>query len=100
MGTAAVGPNYLRLDRLGASSSSQSTSSSLNALQCFSLVNCNVIGFVTLDEVLGFVLRRVVDIAFELNIGNNFPHDDATNSTCLRIPFNVITAFESLRHLA
>jgi hypothetical protein len=61
-------------------------------------VNCNVIGFVTLDEVLGFVLRRVVDIAFELNIANNFPYDDATNSTCLRIPFNVITAFESLRH--
>jgi len=35
-------------------------------------MNCDVHRFVTFDEVLGFVSRSVVDIAFEPHIGNNF----------------------------
>ena len=34
-------------------------------------MNCDVLRFVTLDEVLGFVSRGVVNIAFEPHIGNN-----------------------------
>ena len=43
-------------------------------------MNCDVLGFVTFDEILGFVLRGVADIAFELHIGSNFLQDDPTNS--------------------
>ena len=36
-------------------------------------MNSDVLRFVTFDEVLGFISRGVVDIAFERYIGNNFP---------------------------
>jgi hypothetical protein len=57
-----------------------------------------VLCFVTLDEVLRFISRGVVDIAFERHIGNYFLYDDATNSTRLRVPLNVVASFESLDH--
>jgi hypothetical protein len=53
-------------------------------------VNCDVLRFVTFDEVLGFVTRSVVDIAFETHIGNNFLYDVATNSPRFRVPLNVV----------
>ena len=67
-------------------------------LQRFSLVNCNVIGFVTLDDVLRLVLRSMVQIAFEANVGDNLLNDHATNSSAFRVPFNLVTALERLRH--
>ena len=59
---------------------------------------CNMIGFITLDEVLRFILRGVVHIAFETNVGDNFSNDHAANSSRLGVPFNVVTALERLRH--
>jgi hypothetical protein len=63
-------------------------------------VNCDVIGFIALDEILGFFFGGVVGVAFEFHIGNHFLQDSATNSTCFRIPFNVIATFERLGHLS
>jgi hypothetical protein len=51
-------------------------------------------------EGQGFFLGSVVHVAFEFHIGNHFLHDSATNSTCFRIPFNVIATFERLGHLS
>lgn len=61
-------------------------------------MNCDVVGLVALDEILGLRFRGVMDVAFESHVGNDFLHDDAPNSTGLRIPFNVITALERLHH--
>lgn len=62
-------------------------------------MNCDVIGFVALDEILGLFFGGVVRVALERHIGNDFLHDSPANATCFRIPFNVITAFERLGHL-
>lgn len=62
-------------------------------------MNCDVIGFIALDEILGLFFGGVVGVALERHIGNDFLHDSAANSTCFRIPFDVITAFERLGHL-
>jgi hypothetical protein len=62
-------------------------------------VNSDVVGFIALDEILGFFSGGVVGVALESHIGNDFLHDSAANSTCFRIPFDVITAFERLGHL-
>jgi len=56
-------------------------------------VDGDVVGLITLDEILRFVFRGVVDVAFESHIGNNFLQDNAANSTRFRVPFNVVTAF-------
>ncbi len=63
-------------------------------------MNCYVIGFVAFDEILGFFFGGVVRVALEHHIGNDFLHNSAANSTCFRIPFDVITAFERLWHLS
>lgn len=63
-------------------------------------MNCDVIGFIALDEILGFFFGGVVGVALERHIGNDFLRDSAANSTCFRIPFDVITAFERLGHLS
>ena len=62
-------------------------------------MNCDVIGFVALDEILRFFFRSVVGVAFEFHFGNDFLHDSAANSTCFRVPFDVIATFERLGHL-
>ena len=63
-------------------------------------MNCDVIGFVALDEILGFFFGSVVGVTFEFHFGNNFLHDSAANSTCLRVPCDVIAAFEGPGHLS
>jgi hypothetical protein len=40
-----------------------------------------------------------VGVALEFHIGNDFLHDSAANSTCFRIPFDVVAALERLGHL-
>jgi len=61
-------------------------------------VNRDVVGLVAPNEILRFVLRGVVDIAFESHIGDDLLHDNAANPTCFRIPCNVVAAFELLGH--
>jgi len=61
-------------------------------------VNYDVFRFVTFNEVLGVVARRMVDMAFEPHIGNNFLEDDHTNSPRFRVPRNVVASFERLGH--
>ena len=63
-------------------------------------MNRDVIGLIALDEILGFFCGRVVRVAFEFEIGNDFLHDSAANSTCFRVPFDVIATFERLGHLS
>jgi len=63
-------------------------------------VNCDVVGFIALDEILGFFFGGVVSVAFEFHFGNDFLHDSAANSTCFRVPFDVIATFERLGHLS
>src|SRR2546429_4516891 len=55
-----------------------------------------MIGLVTLDEVLRFVSRSVVHIAFDPDIRNNFLHNDPANPPSFRIPFNVVAAHKYL----
>jgi len=62
-------------------------------------VNCDVIRFIALDEILRFFLGGVVGVALEFRIGNNFLHNCAPNSTRFRVPCDVIAAFERLGHL-
>ena len=63
-------------------------------------MNCDVIGFVALDEVLRLFLGSVVGVAFEFHFGNDFLYDSAANSTCFRVPFDVVATFERLGHLS
>ena len=62
-------------------------------------MNCEVIGFIALDEILRFFFGGVVSVPFEFHFGDDFVHDSAANSTCFRVPFDVITTFERLGHL-
>src|SRR5438876_1752773 len=57
-----------------------------------------MIGLVTLDEVLRFVSRSVVHIAFDPDIRNNFLHNDPANPPSFRIPFNVVAAHKYFGH--
>jgi len=61
-------------------------------------VNCDVIGFVALDEILRLFFGSVVGVAFEFHFGNDFLHDGAANSTCFRVPLDVIATLERLGH--
>jgi len=62
-------------------------------------MNCDVIGLIALDEILGFFFCGVVGIALERHVGNDFLHDSAAYAACFRIPFDVIAALERLGHL-
>ena len=62
-------------------------------------MKCDVIGFIAL-EILRFFFGGVVGVAFEFDFGNDFLHDSAANSTCFRVPFDVIATFERLGHLS
>jgi len=57
-----------------------------------------VIGLVALNEVLGIVLRGVVDVALVVVIGDHLLENDAANASCLGVPFHVIAAFEGPCH--
>ena len=63
-------------------------------------MNCHVIGFVALDDILRLFFGSVVGVAFEFHFGNDFLHDRAANSTCFRVPFDVVATFERLGHLS
>ena len=63
-------------------------------------MKCDVIGFIAVDEILRFFFGGVVGVAFEFHFGNDFLHDRAANSTCFRVPFDVIASFEGLGHLS
>lgn len=67
-------------------------------LQSRSLVNGDMIRCVTLDDVLRFVLRSMVHIAFDAYVGHDFLDDDATNSAGFGVPFNVVTALKCFGH--
>jgi hypothetical protein len=58
-----------------------------------------MVGFIALNEILGFFFCGVVGVAFEFDIRNDFLHDSATNPTRFGIPFDVIAAFERPAHL-
>lgn len=72
--------------------------SSVDEPQCLSLVQCNVIGLITLDLVLRIVLTCVMDVAFVVHIARMHSHDVATDPTSLGIPGHVIANFECLSH--
>lgn len=61
-------------------------------------MNRYVLGLVALNEVLRFSFRGATDVAFEFHIRNNFLDDDAADTARLRVPCNVVSAFERLRH--
>lgn len=63
-------------------------------------MNCDMVAFIALDEILWFLFGGVVGIAFEFHIGNDFLCDSAANSPCFRVPFDVIATFERLSHLS
>ena len=81
---------------LGIPFDSRSAISSLNALERFSLVNCNMIGFVAFDDVLRVVLRSMVNIAFESSVGDYLPEDHSANLACFGVPLNVVAGLEHL----
>ena len=62
-------------------------------------MNCDVIGFIALDEILRLFFGGVVGIALEFHVGNHFLYNGAADPACFRIPSYVIAAFERLGHL-
>ncbi len=62
-------------------------------------MNCDVIGFIAFDEILGLLFGGVVGVALEFHVGNDFPYDSAADSAGFRIPGYLITAFERFGHL-
>ncbi len=62
-------------------------------------MNCEVIGFIALNEILGLFFGGVVGVAFDFHIGNDLLDDSAADPACFRIPCDVIAAFECLGHL-
>ena len=42
-------------------------------------MNCDVIGFIALDEILGLCPGGVMSIALEGHVGDDFLHDRAAN---------------------
>jgi hypothetical protein len=61
-------------------------------------VNCDVIGFIALDEILRLFFGGVVGIALEFHVRNHFLYNGAADLACFRIPFDVIAAFERFGH--
>jgi len=59
-----------------------------------------MVGLLTLYDVLRFVFRGVMHVAFETHVGNNFLNDYAANPTCFGVPFNMVTELERLSHRA
>ena len=57
-------------------------------------VNCHVFGFVTLDEILWYFPRCVMQVFFEFRIGSDLVDDDPTDPISLGIPSHVITDLE------
>jgi hypothetical protein len=55
-------------------------------LQRPAFVDGDVFGFVALNEVLGFRLGHMMNIALEIHVGRDFLRDDSANSTLLRVP--------------
>lgn len=58
-----------------------------------------MVSLIALDKVLGFFFGGVVRIALELHLGNDFLHDGAADAACLRVPCDVVAAFERPGHL-
>ena len=56
----------------------------------------NVIRFVALNLVLRLILARMNLVAFELDLGGDFPYDRAAHSAGLRIPTDMFSHFEAL----
>lgn len=61
-------------------------------------MNGDVVRLIDLDEILGVFFRGVVNIALEPKVANNFLRDNAPNSACFRVPFDMVAAFERLGH--
>jgi hypothetical protein len=85
---------------LGVLSSPRSALSSRNSFQCFPFVNRDVISLVALDDVLRFVLRRVMHITFEASVRNHSLHDRSADSSGFGVPFDMVAAFECFGHYA
>jgi hypothetical protein len=67
-------------------------------LQCSTLVQSDMIGFVALDFVLWIILARVVDVASVIQVLGVNTRDAAANPASLRVPAQVITDFECFSH--
>jgi len=61
-------------------------------------VNCDMVCFIALDEILGHLFSGMVGVAFEFHIGDGFLYDGSANSTCFGVPCDVIATFERLGH--
>ena len=59
-------------------------------------MNCDVVGFIALDEILGLFFAGVVGVAFQSHVGDQFLYDSAPDPACFRIPSYVIAAFDVL----
>ena len=69
-----------------------------NPSERLSLMNCHVVRFLTLYEVLGLHHRRVMYVTLERRVGNDLPQNDTTNFVGFRVPFDMVTALECLGH--
>lgn len=59
-----------------------------------------MIGLIALDDVLRFVSRSVVHIAFELSVGDDSLNDRSADYSCLGVPFDMVAALECLDHFS
>jgi hypothetical protein len=58
-------------------------------------VQSDVIGFIALDLVLGFILARVVPVAFVIHVLGVHLDDPAADPARLRVPTYAVTSLES-----
>lgn len=61
-------------------------------------MNCDMVGLLTLDDVLRLLSRSMVYITFEAKIRHDLLQNDPTNSTGLGVPSDVVAALERLGH--
>ena len=61
-------------------------------------VHRNVLGFITLDEVLRLFAGSMMHIALEPRVRGDLPDDESAYQASLRIPLHVITDFECCLH--
>lgn len=71
----------------------------LEESQRLSFVNGHMIGLVTLNEVLRYILRGMVHVPLQPNVRSDLLENHPANSTSLGVPFNMFTTFECFWHI-
>ena len=62
-------------------------------------MDCQVVRFVTLYEVLGLCHGCVMYVSLKRNVGDDLLQNDTTDFAGFRVPLDMVATFECLRQL-